>query len=219
MKTVTTSFTPSMFFSALLEAFIKLNPIKLWHNPVMFITEIGALMTTVEAFFRFNQLHAFTLHVSIWLWITVLLGNFAEAIAEKRNKSQADALKAAKVEAIGNKLDAQGNIQVMNAKDLLKGDIVIVRTGEIIPGDGEIIRGLASVDESAITGESEPVIRASGTDQNTVTAGTKVVSDEIQVKITSNPGETFLDRMINLIEGAKERKHRMKLPLTSFYLG
>ncbi len=219
MQTMTTSFTPRMFLSALLDALLKLNPVKLWRNPVMFITEIGALMTTMEAVFRFNQLHAFTIHVSAWLWITVFLGNFAEAIAEKRNKSQASALKAAKVEAMANRLDAQGTIQVVNAKELRKGDIVIVRAGEIIPGDGEIIQGLASIDESAVTGESEPVIRASGTDQNTVTAGTKVVSDEIKVKITSDPGETFLDRMINLIEGAKRKKTPNEIALNILLSG
>jgi K+-transporting ATPase ATPase B chain len=218
-KKTTLVFTPRIILSALLDACIKLNPFKLWQNPVMFITEIGALLTTWEAFFRFNQLHTFTLHVSIWLWITVLFGNFSEAIAEKRSKAQADALKAAKVDTMANKLDKKGHIHTINAKELLKGDIVIVREGEIIPGDGEIIQGLASINESAVTGESEPVIRASGTDQNTVTAGTKVLSDEIHVKITSNPGESFLDRMIGLIENAKRKKTPNEIALNILLSG
>ena len=219
MKKIKHSFTPKLILSAFLEAALKLNPFKLWHNPVMFITEIGALMTTWEALFRFSQFHTFSLHVSIWLWITVFFGNFAEAIAEQKNKSQAEALKAARVETMANKLDKNGKIHIINAKELRKGDIVIVHAGEIIPGDGEIIHGLASINESAVTGESEPVIRASGTDQNTVTAGTKVLSDSIQVKITSNPGESFLDRMINLIENAKRKKTPNEIALNILLSG
>lgn len=206
IKKTNLAFTPRLIFSALWQALLKFNPVILWHNPVMFITEIGAIMTTYEAVFHLAHLYSFTIHVSIWLWITVFFGNFAEAIAEQRNKSQAEALKASRVDTMANKLDKQGKVYLINAKELHKGDIVAVGKGEIIPGDGEIIKGLASIDESAVTGESEPVIRASGTDQNTVTAGTKVLSDEIHVKITSNPGESFLDRMINLIENAKRKK-------------
>ena len=208
-----------MIISALVEAFIKLNPFKLWKNPVMFITEIGALITTWEAFWHLSPFESFTIHVSFWLWITVFFGNFAEAIAEKRNKAQADSLKASKVDTMANKLDKQGKIHVINAKELRKGDIVIVSAGEIIPGDGEIIEGLASINESAITGESEPVIRASGTDQSAVTAGTKVLSDEIKVKITSNPGESFLDRMIGLIENAKRKKTPNEIALNILLSG
>lgn len=212
-------FNPRIIFSAILQSFKKLSPVELWRNPVMLITELGAVVTTCEAFFHYNALHAFTLHVAVWLWFTVLFANFAEAIAESRNKAQADSLKTARVESMANLIEKNGQVTKMNAKELKKGDLVLVRTGEIIPRDGEIVHGMASIDESSVTGESKPVIRASGTDQNTVTGGTKVLSDEIHIRITANPGDSFLDRMIHLIEGAKRKKTPNEIALTILLSG
>jgi len=217
-KTIS-AFTPRLLCLAVLHSFKKLNPFELWRNPVIFITEIGALITTSEAFLYHDALHLFTFHVSIWLWFTVLFANFAEAIAESRNRAQAAALKAARVETTANRVKSDGSLEKIHARELKKGDIVWVRKNETIPGDGEIIHGIASIDESSITGESVPVIRASGTDQNAVTAGCIVLSDEIQVKITSNPGESFLDRMIRLIEGAKRKKTLNEIALTILLSG
>lgn len=213
------SFTTHMFFSALFHAFKKLNPLELWKNPVMFITEIGAFVTLMEALFRGNDLHLFVLHISVWLWFTVLFANFAEAMAESRNKAQADTLKAVRVQSVANRVNRDGTITKINAKELKKDDIVLVKAGEIIPGDGDIIEGMASINESAITGESEPVIRAAGTDKSAVTAGTKVLSDFIKIRISSNPGGSFLDHMIHLIEGAERKKTPNEVALTIFLSG
>ncbi|MBI5274694.1 MAG: potassium-transporting ATPase subunit KdpB [Chlamydiales bacterium] len=213
------SFTSNMFAVAAIHALKKLNPFFLWRNPVMFITEIGAAITTFEAIFMYETLHPFTLHVSLWLWVTVLFANFAEAIAESRNKAQADALKSIRVQTIASKMLEDGTITQIDAKLLRKGDVVFVRAGELIPGDGEIIHGLASIDESSITGESEPVIRGSGTDQSAVTSGTEVLSDEIQIRITADPGDTFLDKMIYLIEGAERKKTPNEIALNILLSG
>lgn len=196
----------------------KMNPFILWRNPVMFITEMGALITMLEAIFRDNLLSTFAFHLSFWLWLTVIFACFAEAIAECRNKAEADTLKKARIKTFANKLE-DGKVISVHTTDLKKGDIVIIKAGEWIPGDGEIVHGVASIDESSVTGESAPVIRMSGSDQNAVTAGTKVLSDEIQVKITSNPGESFLDRMIDLIEGAKRKKTSNEIALSILLSG
>lgn len=217
--TVVSPFSPPLLFSALIDSFRKLNPFTLWRNPVMFITEIGAMITTWEVFFLDDRSISFLIQISIWLWITVLFANFAEAIAESRNKAQALSLKSTRVECFANRLGFEGKESVVNANQLVKGDVVRVHQGEIIPGDGEIIEGLATIDESSITGESEPVIRGVGTDQCTVTAGTKVLSDAIIVRITSNPGETFLDQMIKLIEGSKRKKTHNEVALTILLSG
>ena len=142
----------------------------------------------------------------LWLWFTVLFANFAEAMAEGRGKAQADALRRAKSETTARRLSASGNIEDVPSSMLRKGNIVLVTAGELIPGDGEVIDGVASVDESAITGESAPVIREAGGDRSAVTGGTRVLSDHIQVRVTANPGETFLDKMIALVEGAERQK-------------
>src|SRR5262249_3919251 len=148
----------------------------------------------------------FNLQITLWLWFTVLFANFAEAMAEGRGKAQADTLRRAKSETVANRLLPGGLVETVPGSKLRIGDLVVVAAGEIIPGDGEVIDGVASVDESAITGESAPVIRESGGDRSAVTGGTRVLSDQIKVRITSNPGETFLDRMIALVEGAERQK-------------
>lgn len=207
----------SLILPALKDAFLKLNPRFQWRNPVMFVVEIGALLTT---FFTFRDLLAgmketvsLNLQLTLWLWLTVLFANFAEALAEGRGKAQAAALRRTRKETVAKKL-VDGQIKKIPASELRKGDIVLVEAGDIIPGDGEVIEGIASVDESAVTGESAPVIRESGGDRSSVTGGTRVLSDWIKVRITANPGETFLDRMINLVEGAKRQKTPNEIALT-----
>ncbi|HEX4715018.1 MAG TPA: potassium-transporting ATPase subunit KdpB [Ktedonobacteraceae bacterium] len=215
-------FEPKILLRAIKDAFKKLDPRWQVKNPVMFVVEIGSVITTIE-FVRllFAQPIAtvsgthlaferiFVLAVAIWLWFTVLFANFAEAMAEGRGKAQADTLRRARRTTMAKKLvsnDRSGAIQEVAAPDLRKGDVVLVEAGEVIPGDGDVVEGMASVDESAITGESAPVIRESGGDRSAVTGGTRVLSDWIVVRISANPGETFLDRMIALVEGAKRQK-------------
>jgi K+-transporting ATPase ATPase B chain len=201
-------FDPAITLPAIAESFKKLNPAHMVKNPVMFVTEVGAAVTTVELFFAttHHEPFAFVLQIVIWLWFTVLFANFAEAMAEGRGKAQADALRKSRTKASANKLRADGDLQVVPAESLRKGDIFVVTANELIPADGEIIEGAATVNESAITGESAPVIREAGGDRSAVTGGTTVLSDEIKVRVTANPGESFLDRMIGLIEGAKRQK-------------
>ncbi len=206
-------FTGPITRRAILESFRKLDPRHMLRNPVMFVVEVGSLLTTVLAVMaytgRLAEPPGFILAVSFWLWLTVLFANFAEAMAEGRGKAQADALRSARRDVTAKKLrDPSNKIDFLNvaASSLRKGDIVLVHAGQLIPGDGEIIDGVASVDESAITGESAPVIRESGGDRNAVTGGTKVLSDWIIVRVSANPGESFLDRIIGLIEAAKRQK-------------
>src|ERR1700758_3049147 len=194
---------------AILDSFRKLNPRTMVKNPEMFVVEVGAVLTTIQL--TWNALnHAghfgFGLQITLWLWFTVLFANFAEAMAEGRGKAQADTLRKARAETQAHRLRSDGSTEVVASSKLRSGDIVIVTTGEFVPGDGEVVEGVASGDESAITGESAPVIRESGGDRSAVTGGTRVLSDEIKVRITSNPGETFLDRMIKLVEGASRQK-------------
>lgn len=195
---------------AIIDSFIKLNPIAMMKNPVMFVVEIGTflvlLMMIMPKQFDAEGRFGFNLAVFLILLITILFANFAEALAEGRGKAQADSLKKTKKDTIAKKLTKSGDIKQVSSDDLRKGDIVIVETGDMIPGDGEIIEGLASIDESAITGESAPVIKEAGGDFSSVTGGTKVVSDFIKVRITADPGESFLDKMISLVEGAKRQK-------------
>jgi K+-transporting ATPase ATPase B chain len=190
------------------DAFVKLNPVSLARNPVMFVVEIGSAIVTFYVFADLvdtRQNVAFLAVIAVWLWFTVLFANFAEAMAEGRGKAQADALRSMKSDTVANLLKA-GEIEQIAAQRLRTGDVVVVSAGEIVPGDGDVIEGIASVDESAITGESAPVIRESGGDRSAVTGGTKVLSDRIVVQITSEPGHTFLDRMIALVEGASRSK-------------
>lgn len=202
-----------------LQSLKKLNPLYLCRNPVMFVTQIGTLITIVEWIFFPIETNAFYGQVALWLVLTLLFANFSESIAEARNRSQAEALRKGKIDTKANRKNRSGAFEVVNASELRKGDIVKVSAGELIPSDGEILEGLASIDESSITGESEPVIRAAGTDRTSVTAGTKVLSDEIIITIASDPGESFLDRMINLIENAKRRKSMNEIALTIFFAG
>lgn len=197
----------------------KLNPFSLLHTPVIFITEIGAIITTFEWIFLSNQHPSFYAQVSIWLWLTVLFANYAESIAELRNQAQAESLRSGRMETMAQLKGKDGHFRIINSKELKKGDIVRVKAGELVPGDGEVIEGMASIDESSVTGESAPVIRAAGTDHNSVTGGTKLVSDEILVQISSEPGHSFLDRMINLIESAKRKKSSNEIALTILLSG
>jgi K+-transporting ATPase ATPase B chain len=207
---------------AFLDSFRKLNPRTMIKNPVMFVVEVGALLTTIQLVYDYlHHLGGFgwELQITLWLWFTVLFANFAEAMAEGRGKAQADTLRKARAETEARRLRADGSIETIPSSQLRCGDIVVVTAGEFVPGDGEVIEGVASVDESAITGESAPVIRESGGDRSAVTGGTRVLSDEIKVRITSNPGETFLDRMIRLVEGASRQKTPNEIALNILLAG
>src|SRR6202453_1153869 len=195
-------FDPVIVVPALGDSFKKLNPMVMIKNPVMFVTMVGAAVTTVEIFVS-PEPKAFTIQITIWLWFTVLFANFAEAMAEGRGKAQANALRSSRTTTKAKLLRSNGTSELVDAASLRRGDVIVIKAGEMIAGDGEIIEGAATVDESAITGESAPVIREAGGDRSSVTGGTKVLSDVVKIRITSNPGETFLDRMISLVEGAK----------------
>jgi K+-transporting ATPase ATPase B chain len=208
-------FDKKIIRQAVIASFPKLHPRTLMKNPVMFVTEAGAFLTTVGLFFRpAGEPLGFGLQVAAWLWFTVLFANFAEAMAEGRGKAQADELRKMRTRTMANRLRKDGSQDLVPAEQLRKEDIVIVSAGEVIPGDGEVIEGIASVDESAITGESAPVIREAGGDRSSVTGGTRVLSDRITVRITANPGESFLDRMIHLVEGARRQKTPNEIALT-----
>jgi K+-transporting ATPase ATPase B chain len=213
--------SPDLLRSALLDSFRRLTPRYQWRNPVMFVVYIGSILTTIlwlQAFFGRGEAPAgFILAVTLWLWVTLLFANFAEAIAEGRSKAQAASLKSARRETTAKKLAKphRGAAQTaVPSASLRKGDLVLVVQGDVVPGDGEVIEGAASIDESAITGESAPVIRAAGSDFDTVTGGTRVLSDWIIVRINVNPGEAFLDRMIGMVEGAKRQKTPNEIALT-----
>jgi K+-transporting ATPase ATPase B chain len=204
---------------AAIDAVLKLNPRKMMRNPVMFVVEIGSVITTVLLILKPHEAFKFNLQITLWLWFTVLFANFAEGMAEGRGKAQADTLRKARAETLANRLLENGTTELVASSKLRSGDVVLVSAGEFIPGDGEIIEGVASVDESAITGESAPVIREAGGDRSAVTGGTRVLSDQIKVKITSNPGETFLDRMIALVEGAERQKTPNEIALNILLAG
>nr|WP_208403502.1 potassium-transporting ATPase subunit KdpB [Paenibacillus sp. BK720] len=210
--------TSAIISRAVKDSFLKLNPLTMMRNPVMFVVEVGTLvvllMTIFPGYFGTEGRIGFNLTVFLILLFTVLFANFAEALAEGRGKAQADSLKKSKKDITANKVTGQTTKQV-SSTELRKGDIVVVSEGEMIPGDGEIIEGLASVDESAITGESAPVIKEAGGDFSSVTGGTRVVSDRIKVRIMSDPGESFIDRMISLVEGAKRQKTPNELALNT----
>jgi K+-transporting ATPase ATPase B chain len=221
---------PPVVRRAIKDAFKKLDPRQAVRNPVIFTVEVGSILTTLfilRDVLVGNTGHLFfTVQVTLWLWFTVLFANFAEAMAEGRGKAQAEALRKTKTETMANLIvqdTHQGiegiKLQQVPAARLRKGDRVLVKAGELIPADGEVIEGIASVDESAITGESAPVIRESGGDRSAVTGGTRVLSDWIKVRITSNPGETFLDRMIALVEGVKRQKTPNEIALNILLAG
>ena len=207
---------------AVKESFAKLNPMTLAKNPVIFVVEVGAALTTLfvlRDIFTAAAGVVFGIQIALWLWFTVLFANFAEAMAEARGKAQADALRKTKSDTIAKRLSSRGHVEDVPASKLCAGDVVICESGATIPGDGEVIEGIATVDESVITGESAPVIRESGGDRNAVTGGTRVLSDWIKIKITSNPGETFLDRMIALVEGAERQKTPNEIALNILIAG
>jgi K+-transporting ATPase ATPase B chain len=210
---------PAIIRGAAIDSVLKLNPRNMMANPVMFVVEVGSVITTILLMLRPHEAFKFNLQITFWLWFTVLFANFAEAMAEGRGKAQADTLRKARAETVANRLLANGTVERVASSTLRANDVVIVTAGEFIPGDGEIIDGIASVDESAITGESAPVIRESGGDRSAVTGGTRVLSDQIKVRITSNPGETFLDRMIALVEGAERQKTPNEIALNILLAG
>jgi len=208
---------------AIAESFVKLDPRAQWKNPVMFVVLVGSALTTAlwiqNAFFGGGgrETAGFILHVTLWLWFTVVFANFAESVAEGRGKAQAAALRGTRRDVMAKKLpearrDAPWSMASGSA--LRKGDLVLVEAGDLIPADGEVIEGAATVDESAITGESAPVVRESGGDFSSVTGGTRVLSDWLMVRVTANPGETFLDRMIGLVEGAKRQRTPNEIALS-----
>src|ERR1043166_5717261 len=202
---------------AIVDAFVKLNPRQMMGNPVMFVVEVGSVLTTLQMIRGPHT--AFEIQITLRLWFTVLFANFAEAMAEGRGKAQADNLRKAKTETIAHRVLSDTLTEDVPAPQLRKNDLVIVSAGEFIPGDGEIVEGVASVDESAITGESAPVIREAGGDRSAVTGGTRVLSDQSKVRITSNPGETFIDRMIALVEGAERQKTPNEIALNILLAG
>jgi K+-transporting ATPase ATPase B chain len=207
---------------ALLDSLLKLDPRNMMKNPVMFVVEVGSVATTIlliRDVLRHQGAFGFNLQITLWLWFTVLFANFAEAMAEGRGKAQADSLRKARAETIANRLLPDGKIEQIASSKLRAGDLVRVVASEFIPSDGEILEGVASVDESAITGESAPVIREAGGDRSAVTGGTRVLSDWLKIKITSNPGETFLDRMIALVEGAERQKTPNEIALNILLAG
>ncbi len=215
-------FDKQLMGRSLKASFVKLNPVTLFRNPVIFVVEVGATLTSVflirDIFIGASGI-GFSLQISLWLWFTVLFANFAEAMAEARGKAQADTLRKAKTDSMARRIVSPGKTEIVPASKLRAQDVVICEVGEIIPGDGEVIEGIATVDESVITGESAPVIRESGGDRSAVTGGTKVLSDSVKVRITSNPGETFLDRMIALVEGAERQKTPNEIALNILIAG
>lgn len=222
------TFDPSIVGLALRDSVVKLDPRTMARNPVMFIVEIGAVLTTVLFFTDWlggahvadsNQQNVFALLVTLWLWATVIFANFAEAMAEGRGKAQAATLRQTRAETSARVRTADGSVVDRPSTELQVGDLCVVTAGEVIPGDGDVVEGIATVDESAITGESAPVIRESGGDRSAVTGGTRVLSDEIVVRITARPGETFLDRMIALVEGADRQKTPNEIALSILLSG
>ncbi len=221
-KTQTKSlFTADLVVPAIKASFLKLNPKELIRNPVMFVTGVvAALMTVLLVVGQDNLSIGFKLQLVIWLWLTVLFGTFAEALAEGRGKAQAASLRATKAELTAKRLKGDGrDFDAVPASQLKVGDIVLVETNDLIPSDGDVVSGVASVNEAAITGESAPVIREAGGDRSAVTAGTRVISDEIRVKVTVEPGKGFLDRMIALVEGAERQKTPNEIALTLLLVG
>lgn len=213
-------FDRKIISQAIVDSFIKINPKLLLKNPVIFLVAVGAMLTSV--LFVINWINgnfsSFNFQIIIWLWFTVLFANFAEAIAEGRGKAQSENLRKQRTQTVARKL-TNNKEEKVSAVDLRMGDLVICETGDLIPADGEVVDGIASVDESAITGESAPVIRESGGDRNAVTGGTKVISDKIIIKITANPGDTYLDRMISLVESAKRKKTPNEIALSILLSG
>jgi potassium-transporting ATPase ATP-binding subunit len=222
---VSTLFDPKIVLPAIGQSFVKLNPVTLIKNPVIFVLEVVTALTTVLLVRDLVQHHAdngFTFQIVLWLWFTVLFANFAEAVAEGRGKAQADNLRSTRTQTRAKRIVKPDNYEVyegVSAEDLQAGDLVVCGPNDIIPGDGDVIQGIASVNEAAITGESAPVIRESGGDRSAVTGGTTVLSDRIVIRITSSPGTSFLDRMIKLVEGAERQKTPNEVALNILLIG
>jgi K+-transporting ATPase ATPase B chain len=215
-------FDPEILGRAIRDAILKLNPITLMKNPVIFVVEIGAalvLLFLIRDIATGARSIGFELQIDLWLWFTVLFATFAEAMAEARGKAQAESLRKTKTDTLASRLTEGGRIDKVSSSRLRAGDLVVCSAGDVIPGDGEVIEGIATVDESVITGESAPVIRESGGDRSAVTGGTRVLSDTVTIRITSNPGETFLDRMIALVEGAERQKTPNEIALNILIAG
>ncbi len=215
-------FDPEILRRAIWDSVLKLNPITLMKNPVIFVVEVGAalvLLFLVRDIVVGSGAVGFELQIDLWLWFTVLFATFAEAMAEARGKAQAESLRKTKTETMANRIDAAGRIETVASSRLRVGDLVVCTAGDTIPGDGEVVEGVATVDESVITGESAPVIRESGGDRSAVTGGTRVLSDQIRIRISSNPGQTFLDRMIALVEGAERQKTPNEIALNILIAG
>jgi K+-transporting ATPase ATPase B chain len=213
---------PAIVRRAALDSLIKLHPRTMAKNPVMFVVEVGSVLTSlalVRDAIQGRPDLGFELQITFWLWLTVLFANFAEAMAEGRGKAQADTLRRTRTETVASMLQPDGTTVTVNATSLKRGDLVLVKAGEFIPGDGEIVEGVASVDESAITGESAPVIREAGGDRSAVTGGTRVLSDWIKIRVTADPGHSFLDRMIALVEGAERQKTPNEIALNILLAG
>ncbi|HXP90593.1 MAG TPA: potassium-transporting ATPase subunit KdpB [Fibrobacteria bacterium] len=215
-KTDRPLFDGAIVVPALWQSIVKLKPTTLWRNPVMFTTGVGAVLTTIGIGFALSRHESpgFVVQISIWLWFTVLFANFAEAMAEGRGKAQAETLRKSRRSIVARKIDGKGHETATPAEQLRKGDLVVCEANQTIPMDGEVVEGAASVNESAITGESAPVIREAGGDRSAVTGGTTVLSDRLVIRITANPGEGFMDRMIALIEGAKRQKTPNEIALS-----
>ena len=224
MKGNNNLFQAELVNEALKQSFIKLHPAKMFRNPVMFMVYIGTLvMAGVCLWIAMGEQSQgsliYNIIVTFILFITLLFANFAEAIAEARGKAQADSLRKTREETPAKMLTSSNEVKIVPSNQLRKGDVFVCETGDIIPSDGEIIEGLATIDESAITGESAPVIREAGGDKSSVTGGTKVLSDKIKVKVTTEPGESFLDKMIALVEGASRQKTPNEIALTILLAG
>ena len=217
----TSGLQGSVYLHAAIDAFVKLNPRWMVRNPVMFVTEVGSILTTalwIQALLGHGEVPVtFVGGVTLWLWLCVIFANFSEALAEGRGKAQAAALRRTRRETQAkklNKAEREAKYTLIPSNELRQNDIFLVEMGDMIPADGEVVQGIASVDESAVTGESAPVIRESGGDRSAVTGGTRVLSDWLIVRSTTNPGEGFLDRMISLIEGAKRQKTPNEIALS-----
>jgi K+-transporting ATPase ATPase B chain len=215
-KSTISIFDPTIARSAFVTALRKLNPREQVRNPVMFVTEFGAIVCTVAPLLGWTggEPFSFSIQIALWLWFTVIFANFAESLAESRGKAQAESLRKSRARTFANRLASNGTTETVSSEQLRRGDIVRVSAGELIPADGEVIEGAAMVNESAITGESAPVVRESGGDRSSVTGGTTVISDVILVQVAANPGESLMDRMIALVEGAKRQKTPNEIALT-----
>lgn len=222
-KQLSTLADPTLLREAIVNSFIKLNPVELIRNPVMFTVGVVSVLSTYLTVWGEGAAGHFAVNaqITVWLWFTVLFGNFAEAIAEGRGKAQAESLRKTKTETMAKKVDSidDANFKLVPATELRRGDLVVVNPGDVIPGDGDVVKGIVTVDESSITGESAPVIRESGGDRSAVTGGTRIVSDGAVVQIGVNPGESFLDRMIGLVEGAKRQKTPNEIALNVLLVG